>query len=126
MHQVLKLDSKQITDNDSIKCSTSSEQAQLMAATLAHPTSNRTGERASKTAAFFNNFVIEGIDQKGRTSMRQIVQSDGRGSAAAGSVGPNIKFVRKSELSQDMYSNKSVISIKGESREVSIRYGASP
>ena len=43
--------------------------------------------------------------------------------SSAGS-GPSLRFVRKSELSADVFSNKSVISIKGE-REVSVRYGAS-
>ena len=38
--------------------------------------------------------------------------------------GPNIKFVRKSEISQEIYENKSVISIGGD-RKVSIKYGAS-
>lgn len=117
-----------ISDNDSIKCSTSSEQAHLMASNLVVPETTGTvgpATATTKTAAFFNNFVIEGVDQNGRTSLRQIVQSDGGGSSKAASGGPNIKFVRKSELSLDIYSNKSVISIKGESREVSIRYGAS-
>ena len=44
-------------------------------------------------------------------------------SSAAGS-GPSLKFVRKSELSQDMFSNRSVISIN-QNKEVSIKYGAS-
>ena len=70
MNNRVKVASKQLVDNESIKCSTSSEQAQLMAATLSMPTSGRPGDRASKTASFFNNFVIEGIDQNGRTSMR--------------------------------------------------------
>ena len=35
-----------------------------------------------------------------------------------------LKFVRKSDLSQTLYSNKSVISIKGgDNGEVSIKYG---
>ena len=75
------------------------------------------------------------MDQNGRTSLRQIVtrDRDGRPSLlnvnqtsnqlSSAQSGPSLKFVRKSDLSQDIYSNKSVISIKGE-REVSIKYGA--
>ena len=34
---------------------------------------------AGNTADFFNNFVVEGVDQNGRTSMRQIVSADRNG-----------------------------------------------
>ena len=91
---------------------------------------------AGNTAEFFNNFVVESVDKNGRTSMRQIVSSDRNGRPSVHRLvdqgehpnsvcsGPNIKFVRKSEISQEIYENKSVISIGGD-RKVSIKYGAS-
>ena len=51
------------------------------------------------------------------------VNSDRDNPSSAG-AGSSLKFVRKSELSQDMFENKSVISIRGD-KEVSIKYGAS-
>ena len=89
---------------------------------------------------FFNNFVVESLDQNGRTSLRQIVSTDTNGrqsilnaqaaqdqlASSHGASGPSLRFVRKSELSHDIYSNKSVISIKGEAKgDVKIKYGAS-
>jgi len=91
---------------------------------------------SAKNANFFNNFVVEGIDQNGRTSLRQIVSNDKQGrpslinvnsdrdNPSSAGAGSSLKFVRKSELSQDMFENKSVISIRGD-KEVSIKYGAS-
>ena len=94
----------------------------------------------SAKSDFFKNFVVEGVDSNGRTSMRQIVSTDNHGrpsvlnsnqaaadfdhQSAGGGSGNNLKFVRKSELSQDMFSNRSVISIN-QNKEVSIKYGAS-
>ena len=80
---------------------------------------------------------MESEDKNGRTSLRQIIATDSQGRpsllnklsdrdanpSSAGS-GQALRFVRKSELSQDLFSNRSVISIKGE-KEVSIKYGAS-
>ena len=86
---------------------------------------------------FFNNFVIESVDQNGRTSLRQVISTDRQGrpsilnpqqsdrdNPSSGGSGPSLKLVRKSELSQDMFENKSVISIKGE-KDVSYKYGVS-
>ena len=65
---------------------------------------------------------IVASDRQGRPSnVNQIPHLDNPSSAGSG---PSLKFVRKSELSQDMFENKSVISIK-QDREVSIKYGAS-
>lgn len=46
-------------------------------------------------------------------------------SSAGGVSGPSLKFIRKSELSQEIFSNRSVISINQQSKEVSFKYGAS-
>ena len=89
---------------------------------------------------FFKNFVVESVDNQGRTSMRQIVSTDNQGrpsvlnsngaaadfdpQSSGGGSGANLKFVRKSELSQDMFCNRSVISIN-QNKEVSYKYGAS-
>jgi len=74
------------------------------------------------SADFFNNFVVESVDPNGRTSMRQVEVGSGNKARAS-----TLKFVRKSDLSQTLYSNKSVISIKGgandEAAKVSIKYG---
>ena len=86
----------------------------------------------SAKSNFFNNFVVEGVDSNGRTSLRQIVGTDnqGRPSILGGtdrdnpSSGTSLRFVRKSELSQEMFSNRSVISIN-QNKEVTIKYGAS-
>ena len=71
---------------------------------------------------FFNNFVVESVDHRGRTSMRQIVTQERQGrpsiiqnqlsgttSELRPSHGQHLKFIRKSELSQDLFSNKSII-----------------
>ena len=40
------------------------------------------GELSAAQLNFFNNFVIESVDHKGRTSMRQIVTQDNNGRAS--------------------------------------------
>ena len=40
------------------------------------------GEFSAAQLNFFNNFVIESVDHKGRTSMRQIVTKDNNGRAS--------------------------------------------
>ena len=40
------------------------------------------GEFSAAQLNFFNNFVIESVDHKGRTSMRQIVTQDNNGRAS--------------------------------------------
>ena len=79
---------------------------------------------------------MESEDQNGRTSLRRIVSNDREGRSSIihsindcenpGSArsGPSLRFIRKSELSQDLFSNKSVISIKQDGG-VSFKYGAS-
>ena len=100
---------------------------------------DRTIELKSTSAAkeFFKNLHIEGVDKEGRTSLRGIevteTNTPGFNNAPlfdqseevklkhsnmvciSGAVGrPSIKFKKKSELNEDFYSSKSVISIKGE------------
>ena len=80
------------------------------------------------------------MDNAGRTSLRQIVKTEGEGrtsliglsNANASSLsklttgfnsGDKLKLVRKSELSQEFLTSKSVISIKGEN-QVEYKYGS--
>ena len=84
---------------------------------------------------FFKNFVVESVDNTGRTSMRQIVKTEAEGrtsaiglsnqhvSATSKQTGEMLKFIRKSELSQDFLTSKSIISIKGEN-QVEYKYGS--
>ena len=99
----------------------------------------RLGKKNSQQSAdFFKNFVIESVDQEGRTSMRQVMKSEREGRASiinqfkmasdgnimnSSLTGQNLKFIRKSDLSQDLFTNKSVISIKGaKNGEVEVQY----
>ena len=79
------------------------------------------------------------MDNAGRTSLRKIVKTEGEGrishiglsNANASSLaklttsnsGDKLKLVRKSELSQEFLTSKSVISIKGEN-QVEYKYGS--
>ena len=104
---------------------------------------------------FIQNLAIEGVDKQGRTSLRPITQSilKGRpsilnsgldsvgsqigsgihgGTVASGKnartsqlTGNNLKFIRKSDLSQGFLDSKSIISIKGE-KEYEFKFSKHP
>lgn len=61
-------------------------------------------------SSLLNELSIEGIDDEGRITLKQMMGAIGRSSDAVN--GSGLKFKRKSELTKSL-SNKSRISIKG-------------